>query len=313
MSGTSRFDCYPSDFLTGVKGLEAHLVGVYTVIFMTQYDTGEPVPYVGRERYLAGPLLMTRARFVKAVTELIALGKLDLVDGCLSNRRTARELSKIRAKNAQNSENGKMGGEMTKQKYRGKPNGDNGPDGPSATPPPGRTPGQPPGPNARLPSPSTKKDIPSSTSSDPARESAAAEGDPSDLEVRCCQAAGLPTGLPGFGEIVALALAGISVEGRVLPAIRRASAQRAKRSKQVPIGTWFYFLPAIREQSEAAALKPAAVPGVFVELDSPAWLAWREHNRRQGVTMPVAVPSRVHRRNGYWFASEFPPAVEAAA
>lgn len=317
MSGTTHFDCYPSDFLTGVKGLEAHLIGVYTVIFMMQYDTGEPVPYIGRERSLAGPLLMTRARFVKIVAELVGLGKLQIEDGCLTNRRTVKELGKIRAKSAQNLENGKIGGEMTKQKYlaksNGNPNGNNDPDGrpPKRSPgqTPERSPGQTPGPNLL---PSTKEEITSSTSSDPARESAAAE-DFSGLEVRCCQAAGLPTGLPGFGEIVALALSGVSIDGRILPAIRRICVQRIGKPRGRSIETWFYFLPAIREQREVSAPKLTQVPRVFVTLGSPAWRAWEEHHRQARTIMPGAVHSAMYRANGYWFVTELPPSREAAA
>lgn len=42
MSGVPRFDCYPSDFLNGIIGLNADEIAIYTVVMMLQYDRGGP-------------------------------------------------------------------------------------------------------------------------------------------------------------------------------------------------------------------------------------------------------------------------------
>ena len=53
MTGVSRFDCFPSDFLNGMIGMTADQIAVYWVVILLQYDRGEAVLYVGREREIS--------------------------------------------------------------------------------------------------------------------------------------------------------------------------------------------------------------------------------------------------------------------
>lgn len=117
MSGVSRFDCYPSDFLNGLVGLPGDAIAAYTVLVMLQYDRGGPVLYVGREHEISVRTGLPRGRLAKAVDHLVAVGKLSLVDGRLENSRTSQELRKIGERILKNVENSQEGGEATRRKW----------------------------------------------------------------------------------------------------------------------------------------------------------------------------------------------------
>lgn len=134
MSGVSRFDCYPSDFLNGVIGLIGDEISVYTIVLMLQYDRGKPVAYIGREREIAVRTGLPRGRLSKAVSRLIELGKLSLDGGCLFNARTSQELEKITKRFEENAKNSHEGGKATKQKWDDIRNENNGNEEPNGKP-----------------------------------------------------------------------------------------------------------------------------------------------------------------------------------
>jgi hypothetical protein len=125
MSGTSRFDCYPSDFLNGVIGMTADEIAAYAIVLMLQYDRGEAVKYEGRERELAIRAGMSQGRLGKAIERLVALDKLAIADGSVFNRRAERELEKIRERIVKNRENSAKGGKSTREKFIKKDNENN--------------------------------------------------------------------------------------------------------------------------------------------------------------------------------------------
>jgi hypothetical protein len=151
VSGTSRFDCYPSDFLNGVIGLTADQIAAYTVIMMLQYDRGRPVAFDGREREISVRCGLPRGRLAKAIEHLIRIGKLAHADGCLENPRTTDELKKIKEKLQKNIENSLSGGNATRQKWeqiRNENSGDTGPTGqPTGQPKQGPIPSPSPSPS----------------------------------------------------------------------------------------------------------------------------------------------------------------------
>jgi uncharacterized protein YdaU (DUF1376 family) len=122
MSGFSRFDCYPSDFLNGLIGMSADEIAAYVVVIMLQYDGGGPVKYEGRERELSVRAGMSRGRLGKAIAGLLAQDKVELSNGHLHNRRAAKEIAKISEKIEKNRENSAKGGEVTRQKFEQKTN-----------------------------------------------------------------------------------------------------------------------------------------------------------------------------------------------
>lgn len=139
MTGVSRFDCYPSDFLNGIIGLTADQIAVYTVVMMLMYDRGKAIAYVGRERELQVRAGLTRARLDKAIAHLIENGKLSVDDGCLKNHRTTQELAKIRERIEKNRENSERGGFSSKRNWDAKRNENNATIGPIGTPPASRS------------------------------------------------------------------------------------------------------------------------------------------------------------------------------
>jgi hypothetical protein len=53
----------------------------------------------------------------KAISHLIEIGKLSLVDGALTNQRTEQELEKIRERLSKNRENSALGGEANRRRF----------------------------------------------------------------------------------------------------------------------------------------------------------------------------------------------------
>jgi hypothetical protein len=85
MTGVARFDCFPSDFLNGIIGLNGDEIAAYTIVMMLQYDRGAAVAYVGRERELCIRAGLPKAKLMRAVENLVKIGKLALgEDGSLS-------------------------------------------------------------------------------------------------------------------------------------------------------------------------------------------------------------------------------------
>ncbi len=110
------FDFYPSDFMHGVRGLSAQEVGVYTMMLCRIYEENGPVEY--HVMRLATYCGMRESTFVKTVEKLIELGKLDLVNGMISNHRAEAEISSRAHKLKINSKAGKASAEKRQQKQR---------------------------------------------------------------------------------------------------------------------------------------------------------------------------------------------------
>lgn len=92
MSRVPYFAFYPADFMNGVRGLTAQEVGVYTMILCRIYEESGPVEY--HPRRLSTYCGMREATFVSVVDKLVDLDKLQLIDGCLFNRRAGDEIQK---------------------------------------------------------------------------------------------------------------------------------------------------------------------------------------------------------------------------
>lgn len=110
------FDFYPSDFMHGVRGLSAQEVGVYTMMLCRIYEENGPVEY--HVMRLATYCGMRETTFVKTLDKLIELGKLELVDGMLSNKRAEAEISSRANKLKNNSKAGKASAKKRQQKQR---------------------------------------------------------------------------------------------------------------------------------------------------------------------------------------------------
>lgn len=109
---------FPSDWLSGTRGLTAIETGVYITLICMMYENTEPVQ--GDDKRLARVCGCTPAAFRRAVDALIDEGKIDAKDGGYWNERVQKEFdfrleNSNSAKEAANKRWGK-----TQQKQRGK-------------------------------------------------------------------------------------------------------------------------------------------------------------------------------------------------
>ncbi|WP_283177887.1 DUF1376 domain-containing protein [Gemmobacter sp. 24YEA27] len=110
------FRFYPADFMHGVRGMSATEVGLYQMLLCRIYEENGPVEYSPlRLSTYAG---MREATFLKTFEKLVALGKLTLIDGMVSNARAEIEISN-RADDLKNSSKaGKASAQKRQQKQR---------------------------------------------------------------------------------------------------------------------------------------------------------------------------------------------------
>lgn len=249
MPGVSRFDCYPSDFLNGVIGLSGDEIAVYTVVMMLQYDRGVAVPYVGHERELNVRSGLSKKRCASALDRLLQIGKLAMVDGCLSNPRAVKELEIISKRLQKNSENAKSGGQATREKWNAiaqnseaktiEINGDDKPIGlPSATPDATLPPSQPLGPTRARPSPSPS----------PSEEkSGAADREWNEIDAAIRE----PLGDKAPANFVIGPIVTIIREGVKLQTVVDILRSEAKRERRNPIRTWQTWADIVTERLAA--------------------------------------------------------------
>lgn len=113
------FSLYPADFMNGVRGMSAQEVGVYMMLLCRIYEENGPVEYNALR--LSTYCGMRQNTFDKTFEKLVALGKISLIDGMLSNHRADAEISK-RANDLKNSSKaGKASAEKRQQKQQKNP------------------------------------------------------------------------------------------------------------------------------------------------------------------------------------------------
>lgn len=111
------FDFYPADFMTGVRGLSALEVGVYTMLLCRIYEESGPVEY--HRAKLAAYCGMPDKTFEKAFLRLVDLGKVRVTDGMVSNPRAMVEIDKRKSKLNSSKMAGKISAEKRQQKQGG--------------------------------------------------------------------------------------------------------------------------------------------------------------------------------------------------
>jgi uncharacterized protein YdaU (DUF1376 family) len=126
MSGLPFFNCYPSDFLAGMAGLDAEEIGVYWVTTLLIYDRGECPNDID---HIAWRCRLSKRRAQTIIDRLVGLGKLERTSTGYTNKRAKKEIEK-RQKSAEISrENGKG----HRQKTEAHPNKNNGLENPSGS------------------------------------------------------------------------------------------------------------------------------------------------------------------------------------
>jgi uncharacterized protein YdaU (DUF1376 family) len=104
---------FPDNFLGGINGMTLEEKGAYSVVIDMIYQRGGPI--ADEPRYIAGICNCSVRKWNAIRLRLIKLGKLEMVNGCLTNPRAEIELQ-IAAKAAQErAENGAKGGDKSAQ------------------------------------------------------------------------------------------------------------------------------------------------------------------------------------------------------
>lgn len=216
------FDFYPADFMHGVRGLSAQEVGVYTMMLCRIYEDNGPVEF--HVKRLATYCGMREATFSKTVETLIELGKLELADGKIFNRRAESEISNRAKKLKINSKAGKVSAEKRQQNQS----------------------------SYSTDVQRTFNHTDTDTDTEATLSSVADAPPQNDLDIlqsKLIEAAGengiQPHGSIIVGPIVELIATGVNLELDILPVIRSRCNGRRR-----PAGSWAYFVPAIREAYE---------------------------------------------------------------
>lgn len=114
MSERPWYRRFPDRFIAGTVRLTLEEKGAYSLVLDLMYVRGGPI--ADEPRYIAGVCNCSVRKWNAIRQRLIDLGKIELVDGCLVNRRAEEELE-ISAKTAEErAESGRKGGEKTAEK-----------------------------------------------------------------------------------------------------------------------------------------------------------------------------------------------------
>lgn len=112
---------YHSDALTGYAMLSLELRGAYTTILDSLYDSDGARGIMDNPRRIAGLLDVSTRRWEKLRADLLEAGKIELVDGLITNRRYLRELDKQRRISEKRAQAGSKGGKAKGSKADGEP------------------------------------------------------------------------------------------------------------------------------------------------------------------------------------------------
>ncbi|AII27784.1 hypothetical protein B9J07_12980 [Sinorhizobium sp. LM21] len=216
---------FPSDWLGGTRGMSAVETGVYITLVATMYERREPIPEDhARLARLCGA---SNSAFKRALDTLVEEGKITRVAGGLWNDRVEKEQVYLSEKSEVARRAGKKSAEKRKQIQQQ--------DSTDVQ----RTF------NGRSTKPEARSQKPEATLS----SVAPAQPDFDVIQSKLIDAAGQsgihPHGAFIVGPIVELIASGVDLETDILPVIRSAVSRRT-----LPVGSWSYFVPAIREAYE---------------------------------------------------------------
>lgn len=113
---------YITDWMDSTEGLDDGAYRVFHVVIQMIYQHGGPVKL--SERGLAGRCNQPRPTFRKNLETLIAIGKLELIDGKYTNKRAQNELERREEVSKSKAEAGKLSG-ASRRSRTAKPLADN--------------------------------------------------------------------------------------------------------------------------------------------------------------------------------------------
>jgi uncharacterized protein YdaU (DUF1376 family) len=116
MAGLSRFDAYPRDWFLDTRDLSQAAKGIYIDLLMAMYNRGGALQ--NDEQELCRLCGCATARSLRPLlSELIAKGKIKLVNGDLTNGRTMREIGKFNRLQTMRSNGGKARSRAVRAEY----------------------------------------------------------------------------------------------------------------------------------------------------------------------------------------------------
>lgn len=104
---------FPDNFIAGTVGLSLEEKGAYSLLLDLMYVRSGPVP--DEPRYIAGVCNCSVRKWNAIRQRLLDLGKVTVVDGCLTNRRAEEEIEIARRISREAAENGAKGGNKSAQ------------------------------------------------------------------------------------------------------------------------------------------------------------------------------------------------------
>ena len=104
---------FPDNFIAGTVGLSLEEKGAYSLLLDLMYVRSGPVP--DEPRYIAGVCNCSVRKWNAIRLRLLDLGKVTVVDGCLTNRRAEEEIEIARRISREAAENGAKGGNKSAQ------------------------------------------------------------------------------------------------------------------------------------------------------------------------------------------------------
>jgi uncharacterized protein YdaU (DUF1376 family) len=107
---------YPSDWLSGTRGLNAAETGVYITLIALMYEREAPVP--NEPKRLARQIGMTTAAFEKVIDELLRQGKIRLAEEGFWKDRVAKEIKNREEKSEVAKTSANTRWEKAKQKQK---------------------------------------------------------------------------------------------------------------------------------------------------------------------------------------------------
>ncbi len=103
-----RVDYYPDDFLVGASRLSCEEKGAYWVVCSLIYSHGTPIP--DDDTWIAKQAGCSTRRWQALKARLLAVGKVEMVDGFITNKRCESELERAMNRTASARINGHLGG-----------------------------------------------------------------------------------------------------------------------------------------------------------------------------------------------------------
>lgn len=107
---------FPDNFIAGTVGMTLEEKGAYSLLLDLMYVRGGPVP--DEPRYIAGVCNCSVRKWNAIRTRLLDLGKVELVDGLLTNHRAEKEIENALKTSRKLAENGAKGGEKRAENER---------------------------------------------------------------------------------------------------------------------------------------------------------------------------------------------------